>query len=33
MEIEEKDLQELQEKLILLYKFVSQEKLYEKFLF
>jgi hypothetical protein len=33
MEIEEKDLQELQEKLILLYKFVSQEKLYEKFFF
>ncbi|NYB26418.1 MAG: hypothetical protein HVN34_03650 [Methanobacteriaceae archaeon] len=33
MEIEEKDLQELQEKLIPLYKFVSQEKLYEKFFF
>lgn len=33
MEIEKKDLQELQEKLILIYKYVSQEKLYEKFFF
>lgn len=33
MEIQEKDLQELQEKLILIYKFVKQEKLYEKFFF
>lgn len=33
MEIQEKDLQELQEKLILIYKFVTQEKLYEKFFF
>lgn len=33
MEIEQKDLQELQEKLILIYKFVAQEKLYETFFF
>lgn len=33
MEIEQKDLQELQEKLILIYKFVAQEKLYEHFFF
>jgi hypothetical protein len=33
MEIEEKNLQELQEKLILIYKYVSQEKIYEKFFF
>lgn len=31
MEMEQKDLQELQEKLILIYKFVAQEKLYETF--
>lgn len=31
--MEEKDLKELQEKLILLYKFISQEKLYETFFF
>lgn len=33
MEVEEKDLHELEEKLILIYKLVSQEKLYEKFFF
>ncbi len=33
MEIQERNLQELQEKLILIYKYVSQEKLYEKFFF
>ncbi len=33
MEMEQKDLQELQEKLILIYKYVLQEKLYEKFFF
>lgn len=33
MEIEEKDLEELQEKLILIYQYVNQEKLYERFFF
>jgi hypothetical protein len=33
MQKTEKDLQELQEVLILIYKFVQQEKLYEKFFF
>lgn len=33
MERKGKDLQELQEKLILIYKYVSQEKMYEKFFF
>lgn len=31
MERKERDLQELQDKLILIYKYVSQEKMYEKF--
>lgn len=33
MDLDGKDLQELQEKLILIYKFINQEKLYEKFFF
>lgn len=33
MERKKRDLQELQEKLILIYKFISQEKMYEKFFF
>jgi len=33
MERKERDLQELQDKLILIYKYVSQEKMYEKFFF
>lgn len=31
MDISREDLQELEEKLVLIYKFVNQEKIYEKF--
>lgn len=33
MDINQEELQELQEKLILIYKFIAQEKLYENFFF
>jgi hypothetical protein len=31
MDISKEDLQELEEKLVLIYKFINQEKIYEKF--